>query len=318
MLLPPFPLVILGGRDRRGSVLPEAGHDKHALTGFKAVAAKIGERTLIEILIERLRRAKAFDPIYVAGPLAVYGDLGLGASIIDTDGGFGDNLRASIDAVTAESMPPYVGFTTADILPTAADLHTALEDLAAHLPLDFWMPQCRVPDDPELLGTSAWKPTYAVRPELGDEPVTTLPGHLVVVDPSAPRLEIASRILDHAYRTRNRPIGERRSVMLRRVFSTLLAEDLRRLVRFRPPLVTWEATVNGLAIATELKSHDAGQRELEDRLRKLFVRRAHRKRYPERRGRIPILDVLSLARDIDTEEEAAELTGSFRRDELEL
>jgi len=41
--------------------------------------------------------------------------------------------------------------------------------------------------------------------------------------------------------------------------------------------------------------------------------RVHRRRFPRRRGRIAVLDVLSLARDIDTEEEALELTDSEAR-----
>ncbi len=49
---------------------------------------------------------------------------------------------------------------------------------------------------------------------------------------------------------------------------------------------------------------------LEDALRKIFVRQRHRRRHPERRIHLPIVEALSLARDIDTEEEAQELGGS--------
>ena len=48
------PLIILGGRDRRGSRLPEAGQGKHPLRGYKGVDLEIGGRALISILIERL------------------------------------------------------------------------------------------------------------------------------------------------------------------------------------------------------------------------------------------------------------------------
>ena len=37
------------------------------------------------------------------------------------------------------------------------------------------------------------------------------------------------------------------------------------------------------------------------------VDRQHRRLFPDRRGRVAVLDVLSLARDIDTAEEAREI-----------
>ena len=50
-----LPMIILGGRDRGTTVLPEEGRNKHLLRGYKAVDLEIGGRPLILILIERLR-----------------------------------------------------------------------------------------------------------------------------------------------------------------------------------------------------------------------------------------------------------------------
>lgn len=317
MTIEPFPLVILGGRDRRRSVLPADGQDKHPLRGYKAVDTRIGNQTLIEELTARLRATGVFNPIYIAGPHHVYEPLGMDVRLIETDGELGENLRAALEAVATDGWSDLVGFTTCDILPTAADLRVVLDDLE-HLPrFDFWFPQCRVPDDLTRLGSSAWKPRYHIQPTDEPKPVPTLPGHLLVVDPRALRLELIYRLFDLAYRSRNRPVRFRRSMILRSVFWALVVEDLRRLFSLRWPNISWQVLSNGLTLVARLLAKKLGQRELEDRLHTMFVRNLHSKLHPERHGHMPILDVLSLARDIDTEEEAREITGGFLRGDAE-
>ena len=51
--------------------------------------------------------------------------------------------------------------------------------------------------------------------------------------------------------------------------------------------------------------------EVAERIRRVFFRYRHRRRYPERKGRFPMLHALSLAKDIDTEEEASEAARSL-------
>ena len=46
-------------------------------------------------------------------------------------------------------------------------------------------------------------------------------------------------------------------------------------------------------------------------MRRVFVLRSHRQRHPERRVRMPLLRALSIARDIDTVEEARALGATF-------
>ena len=47
--------------------------------------------------------------------------------------------------------------------------------------------------------------------------------------------------------------------------------------------------------------------EMAERLRRIFVSFKHRRKYPDRKGRLPLMHALSMAKDIDTEEEAREI-----------
>ena len=56
-----------------------------------------------------------------------------------------------------------------------------------------------------------------------------------------------------------------------------------------------------------LKSGNMTIERLESAVRRVVVSYGHRRRYPRRRVHLPVLfDALSLARDVDTEEEARE------------
>jgi hypothetical protein len=56
-----------------------------------------------------------------------------------------------------------------------------------------------------------------------------------------------------------------------------------------------------------LKDGVVTSEEMAERLRRIFVSYKHRRRYPDRKGRLPLMHALSMARDIDTEEEALEI-----------
>lgn len=304
-----IPLVILGGRDRRGTVLPEEAHDKVSLRGYKGADLRIGDRPLIEVAIERWRGAGFFEPIYIAGPLAVYGPLGLDARIVDTDGELVENLRAARDEV-AKTYQGKLAVTTCDILPDPAELALAIADYRAHEPLDFFMPLARVPADTRLLGASDWKPKYWIKPALGKDPVPILPSHLMIGDPDELRLRFIYQFFDHLYRTRNRSVTYRRVAITRKVLGTLLTEDLQHLLHLRLPHITATVVFNALWLASRLAAGQATIKAFEQRLRYVFLRRDVRRAYPRRRGRVPILDCLSLAKDIDTVEEAREVAAA--------
>jgi hypothetical protein len=304
-------VVILAGSDRRPSELPETGRDKHPLLGYKGVDVRIGGRPIVAVVADRLRASGGVGPIYVAGPLAHFRDRVPGATLIEADGTFGDNIRRAIEQVGAEHAGSPVAFTVCDILPDADALGRIFAEYERQAPCDLFFPFVRAPRDPAALGAAAWKPSYLVVERPGDPPTRVLPGHLAVADPGALRLDFVYRLIEIGYRTRNRPIGQRRSAMTRGVVGALLARDLRLLLDFEAPTLTWTVLTAGLSAARKLRAGTVTREELEDALRRVFVSRRHRLRFPERRVRLPIVDELSLALDIDTEEEALQFGGEL-------
>lgn len=300
----PIPLIILGGADRRPATLPPTGSGKHALPGYKGVDIKVGERRLISVAIERLQQCRAFDPIVIAGPQQVYRDAGISARVVHTDGNFGENIRAGVEALRAEHPGSPLAITTCDILPDVGEFRALLQDYYEGAPFDLWGPLIRTPAELDRLGAFAWKPTYRIRPEPGAEAVRILPGHLVIVDPQALRLDFLYRLFQVAYRSRNRPLAYRRGYMIRQTLGALLAQDLIHLLTFRLPNVTWSVLRSGVRATRKLRDGTTTRAELEDAVRRIFVRTAHRLRFPERRVGLPLLEGLSLAQDIDTVEEA--------------
>ena len=305
-----MPLVILAGRDRRSTTLPEEGQGKQLLKGYKTVDIRVGERRLIEVLLERFRATGAFDPIYIAGPRSVYEPLGTGAEIIDTDASFGENLAVCAETMMELEPGRQAMFTTSDILPDVDELQAALEDLRNHQPVDFWMPQVRVPDDMEELGESSWKPKYRFSPEGESEPVRVLPGHFIAVDPRVAYLELIYRFFGGLYRTRNLPIRARYFSLTRRVLLKLLSDDVAALLRFEWPSNTVRVVYNCLVAAKRLALGTSSQEELEHFMRRIFIHARQLRKHPELRGRVAVLTGLSLAKDIDTLEEAQELAAS--------
>ncbi len=309
-MMNPIPILILGGSDARPASLPDAGRDKHALHGYKGRDLLIGGRPMIQAVAERLKGSGGFDPIYVAGPQEVYQGIP-DLNVIDTAGSLGKNLRTGLERLRLLHPGSYLGITTCDILPEPGCLRTFLQESRAHMPFDAWFPMILMPEDRTRLGASSWKPTYHVVPGEGLDPVATLPGHLMVINPEAFRLRFAYRLMQIAYRTRNRPIPVRRKEMVRDTLKDLLFEDVRHLFGMRVPRLTWTVISNGLNIARDLKSGTITTERLENSIRRIFIRYRHQKEFPDRRVHIPVMDALSLAKDIDTVEEARELGGDL-------
>lgn len=313
-----IPLIVLGGSDRRAGRLPAGSGDRHSLSGYKGLALEVAGRPLALEVIERMAAPGVFSPIWLVGPGELYAPLlessPVDVRLVDHDGSFGDNIHAAVDLARAELAPEYLAFTTCDILPDPDELAVAVADLRRHLPLDFWMPQVPISQHDERLGSSAWKPSYAMRPPGAPEAVQTLPGHLVIGAVESIRLDFVYRLFDLFYRTRNSPVARRRYDVLRGMLWHLLREDFRRLSSGRLPYALLTVLAAGLKFAAVLMRGAATTRDLEDQVRKVCMTREHRRLHPTRRGRIAVLDVLSLARDIDTEEEARELTDAVGRE----
>jgi len=304
-----IPIIILGGSDRRSAELPESGRDKHPLSGCKAVDILIDGRPMVEKVVQRLEASGCFGPIYLAGPARVYRAVDAAVERIDTDGSFGENIRASLEAVRVAHPGRPVSFITCDILPDADTLSGLMETYWEQAPCDLWFPLVRAPEDPGALGAFAWKPVYRIVPREGEPALPILPGHWVVVDPEALRLDFLYRLFQIGYSTRNRPINRRRIAMVRGVLLELLYQDLRHLLGLRLPTLTWSVLGAGIPAATALREGRITRARLEDAMRRIFVKYRHRRRHPERRILVPLVEGLSLALDVDTVEEAREIGG---------
>ncbi len=305
-----IPAIVLGGSDPRPATLPEGGEELHPLAGYKGVEIRIEGRPIVEHLVERLENSGRFGPIFIAGPAREYGELRSSATLIEADGTFGGNIRTSIEAVRARHPGLPIAFITCDVLPEAATLRRLLEHYDRDAPSDLWFPLIRVPADHENLGASSWKPIYRVAPGAEEAPVEVLGGHLVIVQPESLRLDFLYRLIDLAYRTRNQSVDRRRRFIVRGLLRALLREDLQRLLALRWPGVTWKTLHAGVTAARELRDGTVTRERLEGALDAILVDRSHR---GGRRVRVhtPLVHGLSLALDVDTEEEARAMGGSL-------
>jgi len=308
-----LPLVILGGSDRKAATLPKSGADKHPLSDYKGVAVRIDGRPLVEVVLDGVVDSGAFDPIYLAGPARVYGEVRPSVRRVDTDGSFAENIRTAVETIARENPGKPMAVLTCDVTLRGASLRALAEAYARDAPCDLWFPLVQAPAERERLGASAWKPRYRLVPAAGDEPVRVLPGHLVIADTSALRLGFLYRLLGLGYGTRNRSIHARRGILVAGVLGTLLWQDLLHLATLRVPNLTWTVLRAGLSAASLLSEGRLSVAGLEDALRALFVKYRHRRRHPGRRVRTPIVADLDLALDIDTEEEARERGGRVDR-----
>ncbi len=300
-----IPLIILAGSAKKGEAV--TGEDSHRLYGPKGLKIQLAGRPLIDVIVDRFRSSGAFDPIFIAGPANRYGATRGSAEVIDTDADFGRNIRAAMESVVARLSPGAAMFTTCDVIPEPAELDALVADYQKHAPLDFWFPLIRVPKDRAELGASGQKRRYLVIPDGVTEPVPVLPSHMVMVDPRALRLTLLYKCFQLAYRSRTRPVGARFLYISSGVLYFLVKRDVENLFKLKPPLLTLMALFNAALLSHRVGRGSITQRQVETHMHQVFGNEPHRRKYRERTGRVPILDGLSLALDIDTEEEAREL-----------
>lgn len=308
------PLVLLAGSDARPARLTDAGSGYRALTGYKSAFLHVDGRPLVRCILERLRASDRFSDLYVAGPAGVYADLVPGARLVDCNERLESNLRSALEAVREDHPHGPVAFLASDVLPEMETIRDVMDHYTDNAPCDIFFPLAEVPDDSSALGPSSWKPRYWIRRDVGTRASAVLPGHLVIVDPDALRIGLVYRLLALSYRTRNRPIGERSYAMFRGVLMHALQEDLRQLFTLGLPDLTAAIVADGAAVVMGLKSGNMTCERLERAVRRILVRYGHRRRYPRREVHLPILaGALSLARDIDTEEEARAIRAEWHQ-----
>jgi hypothetical protein len=303
-----IPITILAGSDHAPGPLPENGAELHSLsTAYKGAEVKVGEKSLIVHIIEQIGESEGFGPITIAGPADIYKPLGLDVEIIDTNGTVADNLKAAIDHHLDRYDDKPIALLAYDVLLKAGELNELSQQYKEDSPCAIWVPFVRKPENKEELGAFGWKPTYRLCPEKGEEAVPILPGHLAIFRLETMRLPILYELLNLAYKTRNHPVSTRKKVMIRSVIGKLLMDDFRTLCSFRLPRLTISVISNGLRIANHLRKGDLSIPELERAIGGIFLRPDSELKGPGRGVHHPFVDILSLAEDIDTEEEAADL-----------
>lgn len=300
-----MPLIVLAGRTPGSSRLPDGVTDRHVLSGCKGAELTIAGRPLVTHVIERMRAAKAFDPVILAGPASAYSTMDLDARLLDTDESFGVNIRNAVEQIHAEYPDKPVAFITCDVLPEKEELQLALEDYHLGRETDLWFPLIRYAND-GALGSSDWKPKYSVTPDSQGEPVSILPGHLVIVRPAAIRRRFLYRLMNVTYNTRNRPVLYRTWVLFSRLAGAMTREDFAALMEGHIPRLWFRALRDGIFAGVSLSRGGTAVSELERVADNLLIWPHCRDEWPERGVRAPLLDALSLARDIDTREEASE------------
>jgi len=97
--------------------------------------------------------------------------------------------------------------------------------------------------------------------------------------------------------------------MLRTVLLSLVGRDLLRLARLKAPNRTLTILGSGMRLAHELRAGRLRLAELEALVGRIFLREQPAGLAPKPGIRYPLVDMVSLAEDIDTEEEARAVHG---------
>ncbi len=303
-----IPITILAGSDHAPGHLPKTETELHSLsTAYKGAEVKVGDRPLIELLVERIEHSDGFGPITIAGPAAIYEPLGLKAEIVDTNGGIGVNLKAAFEHHQQRHGKKPLAILAYDVLLESGEFDEIRNLYEEDAPCAIWIPFVRKPEEEEELGAFAWKPTYALLPAKGEPPIPILPGHIGIVRLEEMRLSILYQLFDLAYKTRNHSVKTRKRVMVRSVIGKLLLYDLRALCSLQVPRLTLSVITNGVRIADRLRKGDLLIPELERAIAGIFLHHDSESNVAGKGVRHPIVDILSLGEDIDTEEEAADL-----------
>jgi len=308
LIMERIPLTIMAGSDHAPGHLPESSANLHSLsTVYKGAEVKVGDTPLIALMIEQIEKSRGFGPITIAGPADIYAPLELEATLVDTNGSVATNLKAALDHHLETHPHKPIALLAYDVLMTSDELDALSARYQEDEPCAVWVPLVRKPDRDEELGAFGWKPTYRLSPAKGAAPLNILPGHLGILQLEAMRLPILYELLNLAYATRNHPVPTRKKVMVRSVIGQLLRDDLRALCSFRMPRLTGSVITNGLRIARQLRKGDLTIPDLEDAIGGIFLRHDSPLKKSGRGVRHPIVDILRLAEDIDTQEEAAHL-----------
>lgn len=304
-----LPIIILAGSDSHPGAVPAELSPSAMLTGPKGTLQLRSGRCMAAELIARIRASQRFAEPLLLGPRQWY-EGKVDCEISHVAGSMIHSLRCLTDIMQERfsgSQP--VAVTPCDILPSSTDFQQLLdEDYARHADAIFWWQM--IEGQPSAMGACAWKPSYRLPPNVGQVPRSLYPGHLVIARTCALRFPLMNRMLELAYRYRNRVLEKRYIGMTCRVLGTLMVQDLCNLPRLQVPMLTFQVPSLGLRGYFRYRRGKATLREVENFLAKSFL---HRRFHGAAGGRpvvISISSLLSFAKDIDTQAELDELDSA--------
>jgi hypothetical protein len=301
-----LPIIVLGNSDARPGASPEGVPRTALLTGPKGTIRLRSGRCLAAELIARIRDSQRFEDPVLLGPRDWYRGQ-VDCDIQHVEGSLIHTLRELMSTVRQRwSWDQPFAVTSCDILPTAEDLRELLDrDYAPHADAIFWWQM--VEADPERMGAGAWKPGYMLPVRQGETPRRLYPGHVVIARAAGLRFDLMNRLLELAYRYRNRLLEDRYLGIMCGALGTLLRHDVRELVRWRLSSLTLSIPYFGLRGYYRYRRGRATLGDVEHFLAKAFVHRTTLRQAQGRPVVITISQQLAFAKDIDTYAELAEL-----------
>ncbi len=304
----PLPLVILAGSDRRRGSVPPGMQAADMLVGYKGAFRLPGGRPLVAEVIERFLSSGRFEQPILIGPSRIYSELELPCQVVDSEGPLSSTLKAATRTVTERfALDRPIAFTACDILPSAEELTALMSDAYDPFARSVFWTQL-VAASAEQMGASGWKPGYALAAGPA-RMMNVYPGHLVVLRPNALRFPIMFRLLELAYRYRNRPLWQRALGMTMQGVGALMAQDFGSLMHARPSLLSLSIPFHCVASYLRYRSGHFGVSDLERVFAKVFLHRGAQVDHGNRPVVFAITRALSLAKDIDTRAELDELTA---------
>ena len=304
-----IPIIVLAGSDLRPSAVPDGMQQEDMLTGPKGTIQLHTGRCLAAELVARIRASGCFAEPLLLGPAKWY-DGQIDCEIVNVEGTLLQTLRQLTRTVT-DRFPGHqpIAITACDILPSAGDFEQLIEqDYKPHAETMFWWQMIEAL--PQEMGASSWKPSYRMPSEPGQAPLVLYPGHVVIARPDALRLQLINRLLELAYRYRNRVLERRYIGVTLGALGSLLAQDVRNLAEFQLPVLTVALPYVGLRDFFKYRRGKATLRDHEYFLTKTFLHRRYHQAAEGRPVVISTTNLPSFAKDIDTKAELEELESA--------
>ncbi len=306
-----IPIMILGGSDSEPGPVPEDVERSRMLRGYKgAFELPIGH-CLAQELVERIRSTELFQEPVIFGPRRVYDGV-VDCRLFNVEGNLAQTLQAMRTEILRQpDLSQPVAFIACDILPTSEELRELLE--TCYLPnSDSCLWGQLVAVEPTAMGASSWKPVYQFPPDDGAEPHTMYPGHFVIARPAAVRIRLMNHLLQLAYRHRNLRLLSRPFPMITKGMGRLMLEDSRNLLRGQLPVLSVSIPWHCLTAFVRFQCGRLSVPEFSRSVMKVFLHRDY-----HHSDSSPVVfsttSLCSFAKDIDTEDELAELSESFSR-----